>query len=148
MFILSKVEKLSTIFDLLIQFDKEFSPPLATRIESFNIYADKLYKHAIVIKALLKDTNIDVGFCAVYANDYISRKAYIAQLGVKQQFRGQGIGNLLISEAIKVSQKHGMKEIGLEVRKDNLNAIQFYRKFQFVVCSDIDEHNFYMKKTI
>ena len=130
------------------QFNSEFSPPLSTRIQSFVSYAEKLVKYAFVFVVFLADNPEAVGFCAVYANDQGTKKAYIAQLGVKQEFQGLGIGKLLINEAVRTAHNQGMKELGLEVRKDNDKAIQFYKHFQFNVYSDIDEQNYYMRRTL
>lgn len=148
MFGLKRITELLSVHELLEQFNSEFSPPLSTRIQSFDLYADKLVKYAFVFAAFSAGTPEAVGFCVIYANDQNTKKAYISQLGVKQEFQGLGVGKLLINEAIRIALDQGMKELGLEVRKDNDKAIQFYKHFLFNVYSDIDEQNYYMKRTL
>jgi ribosomal-protein-alanine N-acetyltransferase len=45
--------------------------------------------------------------------------------------RGQGIGSVLIEEALNKIQNAGIKKVFLEVRENNLPAIGAYKKFGF-----------------
>ena len=57
----------------------------------------------------------------------------INHIGVKQEYRKKGIGNLLIGELIKVckSQSDPVEFITLEVRKSNDVAHRFYKRHSF-----------------
>lgn len=63
-----------------------------------------------------------------YINAWISYNTEILNFCVDEKYRGQGIGNLLYEELLKVSEG----TISLEVRVSNLNAIKFYEKRGFV----------------
>ena len=78
---------------------------------------EKICRNALFFIAREKDTIC--GFCAVYANDHISKEAYITLIAVDPLFQGKGIGRKLINTAIKKSFENGMKICKLEVNKDN-----------------------------
>lgn len=67
-------------------------------------------------------------------NDYLGYVIYldngfeieILKIGTNPNFRKKGIGTKIIDEIVKLN-----KEIFLEVRETNLNAISFYKKNNF-----------------
>lgn len=80
-------------------------------------------------------------YCAVVDNEVVGfvdfsitfSSAYISQIGVKEEFRRKGIGNLLIGQIIKdcESQEEPVEFLTLEVRESNENAQKFYKKHKF-----------------
>ena len=50
---------------------------------------------------------------------------------MKEGFRGQGLGELLLIGAIRVSISNGLHIMGLEVRASNLQAQRLYQKYYF-----------------
>ena len=50
---------------------------------------------------------------------------------VKKDFRNKKIGSLLLEHLISYSKSINLKNITLEVNKNNLSAIKLYEKFAF-----------------
>ena len=60
-----------------------------------------------------------------------SGAAEIERVGVLPQVRGQGIGAVLVREAVAAFANRGGREVWLEVRADNQAARALYRKCDF-----------------
>jgi len=58
-------------------------------------------------------------------------KARIMLLGVKEGYRGRGIGQQLLSRFRTNAMMYGISSITLEVRPDNHGAIRFYKRNGF-----------------
>ncbi|HID94309.1 MAG TPA: ribosomal-protein-alanine N-acetyltransferase [bacterium (Candidatus Stahlbacteria)] len=61
----------------------------------------------------------------------LSDSIYIANLAVKDKFRRQGIGSMLLSNMLRYGYKIGRKKAKLEVRISNTPAISLYEKLGF-----------------
>ena len=55
-----------------------------------------------------------------------SSVARIVSVAVRPEYRGQGIGTVLVSQAENLARARGLKKLKLEVRQDNQKAISFY----------------------
>lgn len=75
-----------------------------------------------------------IGWCDISALDR-PVFAHIGSLGmgVIQPYRKQGIGSLLISNALELAKQKGLTRIELTVREHNQAAIALYEKHGFVV---------------
>ena len=71
---------------------------------------------------------IIVGYIGVWK---VLDEADITNVAVKEENRKQGIGQLLLNEAIGIARNEGIKDITLEVRKSNEFAILLYEKNGF-----------------
>ena len=56
------------------------------------------------------------------------KTVHLEDLIVKQEFRGQGLGTLLLDEVIKYGYSQGVQRICWEVLDCNTSAINFYEK--------------------
>ncbi|MCP4055077.1 MAG: GNAT family N-acetyltransferase, partial [Mesoflavibacter sp.] len=56
------------------------------------------------------------------------KTVHLEDLIVKQEFRGQGLGTLLLDEVIKYGYSQGVQRICWEVLDWNTSAINFYEK--------------------
>lgn len=56
------------------------------------------------------------------------KTVHLEDLIVKQEFRGQGLGTLLLDEVIKYGYSQGVQRICWEVLDWNTSAINFYKK--------------------
>jgi ribosomal-protein-alanine N-acetyltransferase len=65
----------------------------------------------------------------------------IYNIAVKPEYRRKSIAELLLQKILGAGQKNKVKEIFLEVRKSNSNAINFYRKHKFQIIGE--RKNFY-----
>jgi ribosomal protein S18 acetylase RimI-like enzyme len=68
-----------------------------------------------------------------------SRLHLIANVAVDPAFRGQGIAKALIARALRFSRQNGVREVWLQVKRDNEIAIRTYQQFGFQKghCLDI-----------
>ena len=55
----------------------------------------------------------------------------ILDVAVRDDFRGQGIGRLLVTEALRLFRERGAQRVWLEVRTSNQAAISLYRALGF-----------------
>ncbi len=60
-------------------------------------------------------------------------EAHITNIAVKKDERGRGIGKLLMSELLSRAKMLGVKSVTLEVRSDNIPALNMYESFGFTV---------------
>lgn len=60
-------------------------------------------------------------------------RVHIHKFMVKKNWRGKGIGSLLLSELYKKCKQHGIKRMSLKVYRDNPRAINFYRRYGFSI---------------
>ncbi|GAM22325.1 hypothetical protein SAMD00019534_055000 [Acytostelium subglobosum LB1] len=75
----------------------------------------------------------DSGLCSLFFSNI---NGYILTFGVKEQYRGLGIGARLIDHICDILEKQRCKLASLHVKVDNKEAIQFYQRNGFT----IDEH--------
>jgi ribosomal-protein-alanine N-acetyltransferase len=59
-------------------------------------------------------------------------QAHIVAIAVRQDYRGRGLGDLLMAEAIEASLASGVESVTLEVRRSNELAQRLYEKYGFL----------------
>lgn len=62
-------------------------------------------------------------------------EARILMFAVERKLRGKGIGNTLMQDFLAFCSKDGILSVKLEVKTDNDLAINFYKRFGFIVTS-------------
>lgn len=77
-----------------------------------------------------KDGQI-VGFGGIWL---ILDEGHITNIAVAPNYRGQGIGNVLVKQLIKLCEELGIFRITLEVRRSNYIAQTLYKKHGFTEC--------------
>ncbi len=83
------------------------------------------------IKVLVAESNGEVvGFAIAYRG---RSKAYIDYLAVDPRYRRLGIGSRLLRELEVLLASEGAEEVGLSVKDNNMQALQFYIKNGYVV---------------
>ena len=112
--------------------DGAFMNPVAQR----TIYSNLLEKIHQKGKFIFAYDGNSLGYCAFYANDAEKRTAYISLIAVLPKYQKMHIGTKLLKESLEIMRTYGMEHCMLEVRKNNKNAIQFYKKNQFVVAEE------------
>lgn len=83
--------------------------------------------HAYYVVAETDDKQI-VGFCGMWL---VMDESHITNVAVTEAVKGQGIGEGLMREAIRVSKEHEVVVMTLEVRVSNTIAQNLYRKLDF-----------------
>ena len=65
----------------------------------------------------------------------------IDDICVDEKYRKQGIGRKLVEFSCKLAKDRGLSRIELNVYNDNLNAVDFYKKFGFKTQKRVMELN-------
>lgn len=74
----------------------------------------------------------DKKICGTCGIRNLSGEGELTNVAVRKEYRGCGLGQRLIAEALLEAQKAGMQAFTLEVRKSNAAAIHVYEKLGFV----------------
>ncbi len=69
-----------------------------------------------------------IGYAGLWA---ILDEGHITNIAVHPDHRRKGLGRVMLSELIRVSQENGIDKHTLEVRASNESAIKLYEKFGF-----------------
>lgn len=139
---IKQVSDFNIIKNLLVNFDDEFTKGLLPRIGNVDEYVKKIIKYSENL--ICVDDSFILGFIFFYCNDFERKSSYVSQLCVNSEYRNSGIGTKLITECKRVAKSLGMKKIELEVNKENLNAISFYKKNGFCIEKDCNQFNSYI----
>ncbi|HUS98081.1 MAG TPA: GNAT family N-acetyltransferase, partial [Hyphomicrobiaceae bacterium] len=81
---------------------------------------------------VMMDTNRVVGWCdIVRKNQAIHAHAGVLGMGIRPEYRGQGLGKHLLSTALAQAW-HTLRRVELTVRADNSRAIALYENAGFI----------------
>ena len=75
-----------------------------------------------------------VGYCISYilsGSFGIEKSAWVAVLGVDPDFMGQGIGEMMATEALKNYKARGIKHVYTSVRWDSMDLLSFFKILGF-----------------
>lgn len=75
---------------------------------------------------------VTVGFSGIYCLG----DAELVNIAVLPEYRGKGIGKLLLSHSLQKAKELGCENMLLEVRRSNDNAIKLYESFGFIKISE------------
>ena len=118
--------------DYFIRMCHHFNPPMNKMVD-INKYADKLVKYADCF--FIQNHRKNVGFLAIYTNDYSGKMSFISSISIIPEYQGTGISQKLIGFSIEHARKKGMKYVKLEVNRSNARAIKFYERNGFNIES-------------
>ena len=114
------INDLSSVYDLAcITLSERYDPNLLTTISNSWPEGFIVVESPWGIKAFL----LGVMTSSVHAR--------VLMLAVSSEMRRKGIGTLLMRRFMEECHKKGAKVITLEVRKGNLAAMEFYKRFSF-----------------
>jgi|GEM_PF-2530493 ribosomal protein S18 acetylase RimI-like enzyme len=101
----------------------------------------KILTHADLIHFIAYEEKVPVGYCQVIHKAHsinFNSGAKINALSVLPSKRGQGIGTLLLTEAIRTLQNTPkVQNIYLDVAKSNMTAIKLYKKLGFLKVGEL-----------
>jgi len=63
------------------------------------------------------------------------RRIYMHHFGIRADYQGKGLSKILLDASLKLAKTYGM-QIKLEVHKDNLKALDLYKKAGFLYLGD------------
>jgi GNAT superfamily N-acetyltransferase len=118
-----------------------FSPPLDERV-NIEEYSKKLFGNSVTFEAWVD--NILIGLAAAYFDDLGNQSGYITNISVTRDYKELGIASELMNLCISYAKQYKVKEIKLEVCRDNSPAIHLYKKFGFMDYKNKD--NFILMK--
>lgn len=131
------------IFAHLKACDTFFVPKLSSYV-SIEAYSEKLFDKAVRIECF--EENELLGLLAFYVN-LDSNSCFITNVSVDKKLKGKKIGDSLIFELDNYCLENNINHIQLEVRKENVKAIYFYKKHNFVLLKESID-NFELQKKI
>ncbi|KAM3593601.1 uncharacterized protein V6R79_016825 [Siganus canaliculatus] len=111
-------------------------------------YNDKFYKDVLEVGELAKlayFNDIAVGaVCCRVDHSQNQKRLYIMTLGCLAPYRRLGIGTKMLNHVLNICEKDGtFDNIYLHVQISNESAIEFYRKFGFVIIET--KKNYYKR---
>jgi ribosomal-protein-alanine N-acetyltransferase len=74
-------------------------------------------------------TDYIVGYVGVWL---MVDQAHIVAIAVREEYRRQGLGELLLAEAVELALANGQESVTLEVRRSNESAQALYEKYRFL----------------
>jgi ribosomal protein S18 acetylase RimI-like enzyme len=107
-----------------------FIPPI-NQVIDISVYSDKLVQNADCF--FIQNGEENVGFLAIYTNDCSGKVSFISSISVIPRYQGTGVSQKLIDFSVEHAGKKGMKYIKLEVNKNNIRAIKFYKSNKFTI---------------
>ena len=95
--------------------------------------AELVRQDSILLKVTGEESNAPIGFAVGRIFDFSTNvfTVELTNIGVRQQYRNQGLGSLLLKHFLNRCQSVGASSVILEVRVSNATAIRFYEKFGF-----------------
>lgn len=108
-------------------------------------YSKKIAKYANVY--IMKEETT-CGLEAIYVNDRENKTAYVTLFGISAAYRRKQLGTRLFDHCVQEAVACGMRELKLEVRRDNNAALGFYLRAGLKILGDRGEERYYMGKTI
>jgi ribosomal protein S18 acetylase RimI-like enzyme len=76
-----------------------------------------------------------IGMISIQLRDNIST-GYLFDIAIKEQYRGQGLGRLMICQALDIIKQHNMQRASLVVDGTNQKAFSLYEKLGFQVVDE------------
>lgn len=118
-----------------------------------SLYTDKNFENTLckIVSCanVVVAYNIDViGMVAFYANDYVNKISYITLIVTDIEYQNKGIATELFNICEYYAKSKGMKSLNLEVWKDNLNAIAFYKNKGMHFLEKKSESSYFMAKLL
>lgn len=93
---------------------------------------DQMEEEKDLFRCLIaEDENGNILGMALYFFAYftwVGKSLYLDDLYVKEQYRGNGIGKILLRELMKVADEENCKRVRWQVLDWNTNAIELYKK--------------------
>lgn len=144
MLLFKKVIDRNEIDYLLLQTDSKMIKQTLFS-DKYNQWVDKINNYGIFTACY--DGNVFLGCIALYANDYKEHIGYLTYIAVVEHMIDKGIGKCLLKECERIAFEEKMKFLKLEVKRENLRAINFYVKQGYYTVSE-SETSFYMMKKL
>ncbi len=114
------------VYALIREFAVFIQTPEKVVTSPARMVADKDYFHCYVAVDEEKIIGFATYFIAYYS--WTGKTIYLDDLYVKENYRGQGIGNALFDSVIQTAKNENCRKVRWQVSKWNSKAIAFYKK--------------------
>lgn len=141
-----RVQSREELLGLLEMYDASATRRITERVRNLKDYSGKLYTFAE--NYVIYEEKEPIGFFSFYANDDNTKQGYLTLIALKGAWQGKGAGSRALLFICEECKKRQMKEIRLEVDKNNQRAVSFYRNNGFAVGGEASRESFYMEKEI
>ena len=84
------------------------------------------------------------GFIACYCHNNESKRAFISLVLIDKHYRGKGISKKIFSHLFRLLKEKEFMCCSLEVRRDNVNAINLYKSLGFKNLESTDPYSITM----
>lgn len=111
------------IDDVMIVEDLSFSIPWSRAA-----FIEEITNNKFAIYVSAKIDNKIIGYAGMWK---VFDEGHITNVAVHPEFRGMGIGSLLVEKLVEISKDRGITSMTLEVRRSNLIAQELYIKHGF-----------------
>ena len=126
----------SQVLTHLLKCDNDFVQTLSKKVD-IPAYSTRIVQNSITFEAWENDEL--VGLVAAYFNDQVNKTGFITNVSTVKDQMGKGIASNLMKRCIEYAEENNFREIGLEVSAENENAIQLYKKFNFIQSAIKDD---------
>ncbi|NMB57347.1 GNAT family N-acetyltransferase [Candidatus Beckwithbacteria bacterium] len=139
------------IYNLLVELDQDFFPPLSLRV-NLKFWANKLYTKSEIILAFDQKNNQIIALLCFYCNNHKTKYSYIPVLGVRKDYRENGIMKTLFCYCLNYLKKLNFKILGIKTW-DNSIPLKMYKSLGFKIINKIQDRpdgrfTFYLEKKI
>jgi GNAT superfamily N-acetyltransferase len=127
----SEIETLIALMRQYYEYDHLFFDEQRARSALQAIVTNHLYGQVYLIHC---EQEI-IGYLVVtfgFSLEYGGRDAFVDELYIQEQYRGQGIGKQSLQFAEGICREQGIQALHLEVERENINAQAVYRKEGYV----------------
>lgn len=115
--------KIEDIDQVLMIEEESFSTPW-----SKDAFINEVRDNVLAIYIVVEVDGKIVGYGGFWR---ILDEAHITNIAVKKEYRGKGMGNILVMGIVDYCEKNNIPNITLEVRLSNTTAQNLYRKHKF-----------------
>ncbi len=123
--------------------------PLAEDIRERIVPGLRDHPTTLVLLAVVDGRIVGIAVCFFGFSTFRARPLLnIHDLAVLPEFRGQGIGGLLLSEVEKRARQRGCCKLTLEVRIDNERACKLYERLGFEASGGDSVHMLFLAKPL
>ncbi len=126
------IDDLEQLTKLLVEsLDQEFEPKRFDWGIRRRLY-DPLQRHGILIAVdEVKEEVIGMIIAELRVDPFGKSEGYIKQFFLKKEYRGKGIGQHLLKDALEHLKKIKVEKVKVNIRKEAKNAEKLYKKMEF-----------------
>ncbi len=120
------IAKSENIDDIMVIENLSFKVPWSRKSITEEIIENDM---AVYICAVIDGKAI--GYAGMW---HVCDEGHITNIAVHPEFRGGGIGSILVEALLSIAKENGINDLTLEVRQSNIIAQSLYKKYGFKEC--------------